>query len=160
MKARPLLYLDVCCLNRPFDDQGQERIRLESEAVLLILDRCEARDWDLAGSEAIAYELANLPDEERRQRVLSLASLATTHTEISPVVEARAIELEAMGFGALDALHVACAEAAGAMVLLTTDDVFHRRARRWSTMLKVKVANPTGWLMEACGNADAEADGD
>ena len=33
----PTVYLDVCCLNRPFDDQTQDRIRLESEAVLLIL---------------------------------------------------------------------------------------------------------------------------
>lgn len=27
-----LIYLDVCCLNRPFDDQTQERIFLEAEA--------------------------------------------------------------------------------------------------------------------------------
>jgi len=31
------VYLDVCCLNRPFDDQSQERIRVESDAVELIL---------------------------------------------------------------------------------------------------------------------------
>jgi hypothetical protein len=37
----PRIYLDVCCLNRPFDDQCQERIRLESEAILLILERGE-----------------------------------------------------------------------------------------------------------------------
>jgi hypothetical protein len=36
--------MDVCCLNRPFDAQTQERIRLESEAVLLILERCERRE--------------------------------------------------------------------------------------------------------------------
>jgi hypothetical protein len=29
-----VLYLDICCLKRPFDDQAQPRIRLESEAVL------------------------------------------------------------------------------------------------------------------------------
>lgn len=33
------IYLDVCCLNRPFDDQAQTRIRLESEAILLIIAR-------------------------------------------------------------------------------------------------------------------------
>ncbi len=33
----PQIYLDVCCLNRPFDDQRQDRIRLEADAVLLIL---------------------------------------------------------------------------------------------------------------------------
>lgn len=27
-----LIYLDVCCLNRPFDDQTQERIGLEAKA--------------------------------------------------------------------------------------------------------------------------------
>lgn len=26
------VYLDACCLNRPFDDQTQGRIRLEAEA--------------------------------------------------------------------------------------------------------------------------------
>ena len=25
------IYLDVCCINRPFDDQTEERIRMESE---------------------------------------------------------------------------------------------------------------------------------
>jgi hypothetical protein len=27
------LYLDVCCYNRPFDDQTVDAIRLEAEAV-------------------------------------------------------------------------------------------------------------------------------
>ncbi len=27
------IYFDVCCLNRPFDDQSQQRIRLEAEAI-------------------------------------------------------------------------------------------------------------------------------
>jgi hypothetical protein len=49
-----LIYLDVCCFNRPFDDQTQERVRLESEAVLLILGRCQRGELQLVGSEAIA----------------------------------------------------------------------------------------------------------
>jgi hypothetical protein len=36
------IYWDACCLKSPFDDQMQERIRLELEAVLLILNRI---DW-------------------------------------------------------------------------------------------------------------------
>ncbi len=31
------IYLDVCCFNRPFDDQTQEKIHLEAEAVFIIL---------------------------------------------------------------------------------------------------------------------------
>jgi len=31
-----LIYLDLCCFNRPFDDQAQARIRLETEAKVAI----------------------------------------------------------------------------------------------------------------------------
>jgi len=51
------IYTDVCCLNRPFDDQSQDRIRIESEAILAILNRC-LLDWVLLGSEAIDYEIS------------------------------------------------------------------------------------------------------
>mgnify|MGYP007025184338 CR=1 FL=1 len=33
------IYLDNCCYNRPFDNQTHERIHLESEAILMILQR-------------------------------------------------------------------------------------------------------------------------
>lgn len=33
------IYSDVCCLNRPFDNQLQDRIHLEAEAVITILRR-------------------------------------------------------------------------------------------------------------------------
>jgi len=45
------IYLDVCCLNRPFDDSTQDRIRLESEAILTILERCLQGNWSLVISE-------------------------------------------------------------------------------------------------------------
>ena len=64
-----LVYLEVCCLNRPFDDQTQERIHLESEAIVLILARCQSREWQLLGSEAVDFEIAQSPDEERKQKV-------------------------------------------------------------------------------------------
>ncbi len=64
-----LIYLDVCCLNRPFDDQTQERIRLEAEAVMLILNRCQNSQWHLLGSEAIDVELRRTPDKERKRQM-------------------------------------------------------------------------------------------
>jgi hypothetical protein len=39
------IYLDTCCLNRPFDDRSQERVRREAEAVLTVLARLATRDW-------------------------------------------------------------------------------------------------------------------
>ncbi len=39
--------MDVCCLNRPFDDQTQDRIRIESDAILAILSKCVTGEWKL-----------------------------------------------------------------------------------------------------------------
>lgn len=44
------LYLDNCCYNRPFDDQTQERIHLESEAILTILQRGQSGIYSIIGS--------------------------------------------------------------------------------------------------------------
>jgi predicted nucleic acid-binding protein len=65
----------------------------------------------------------------------------------SQVVQ-RAQELEAVGYGAFDALHVSSAEAGGAEVLLTTDDRFIKRAARAAGSPRVRVLNPVEWLRE------------
>ena len=51
------IYLDVCCLNRPFDDQSQPRIALETQAILSIINQCEIGQWKLITSAAIDSEL-------------------------------------------------------------------------------------------------------
>lgn len=33
------IYLDNCCLNRPFDNQNQPHIHLETEAIILIMQK-------------------------------------------------------------------------------------------------------------------------
>ena len=40
-----LIYLDVCCLNRPFDDWQQDRIRLEGQTILDIFNRFYSGEW-------------------------------------------------------------------------------------------------------------------
>jgi hypothetical protein len=51
------VYLDVSCLNRPFDDKSQPRIHLEAEAVMAILDRCETANWTHVASAASRSEI-------------------------------------------------------------------------------------------------------
>lgn len=65
----PRIYLDVCCFNRPFDNQIQSRIRVETEAILAILERCETGEWELIISEMVETEVAQITDQERRQRI-------------------------------------------------------------------------------------------
>lgn len=142
------LYLDVCCLNRPFDDQTQDRVRLEAEAILLILNRLGSRRWHLIGSEVIQFEIEQIPNRERAERVRQLAGVASSVVRVGASEVLRAEELQEMGFREFDALHLACAESAGADFFLSTDDKLLRTASRVSGKLRLQVANPLAWISE------------
>ena len=114
------IYLDVCCLNRPFDDHRQERIRLESEAVIAILER--SKTLILLSSEMVDLEISKIPDEDRRQKVRLLSSIPKVNIVMDDETLSRAKELNEMGFKSIDAFHIACAEKGQADALLTTDD--------------------------------------
>ncbi|MFW5936029.1 MAG: hypothetical protein ACOCSC_01940, partial [Candidatus Hadarchaeota archaeon] len=97
----------------------QERIKVESEAVLQILNKCQVGVWDLLGSEALDFELSKIEDAVRRYKVSRLYSLAEQKIKVDKDVEKRAKELKSSGFAALDGLHIVCAETGGAEVMLT-----------------------------------------
>ncbi len=144
----PLIYLDVCCFNRPFDVQEQERIRLETEAISLILERCEIGEWELLSSEVIDVELAQITDPERKQGIEILTSIAKSKVELNKSIQNRAIFLQSLGIKFFDSLHIACAEADRANVMLTVDYRLLRKTANYSQELTVIVANPVTWLME------------
>ena len=133
----PRLYLDVCCFNRPFDDQSQSRIRIETEAVLAILERCQIDEWELISSEVVETEVAQIADQEQRQRIEGALQISKSHITINNDVEGRATTLQGLGFHAFDAMHVACAEMAQVDVFLTTDDRLLRKGIRYSDDLTI-----------------------
>jgi hypothetical protein len=65
------VYLDVCCLCRPFDDQTINRIHLEAEAIKEILMRC-TQDWTLVTSDAVSFEISRIPDRTRMKKAQNL----------------------------------------------------------------------------------------
>jgi predicted nucleic acid-binding protein len=140
------LYLDVCSLNRPFDDQSQTRVRLEAEAVLSILELAQSDEIEVLGSDIIDDELSQMPDSERREKVELLLALASSQLALTLAIEQRATELQKWNIAPLDALHLAAAESARADYFLTTDDDLLRRAKRAG--VKVKVENPAKWLIQ------------
>jgi predicted nucleic acid-binding protein len=140
------IYLDVCCLNRPFDDLSQDRICLEAEAVLTILSHCDRGDWHLAASHVIDVELSKLPDIDRFEKVKTLYAIAREFLSVTPQVEARAAFFRQNGIKVFDSLHLALADVHDVDVFLTTDDQLRRAAGKLS--LNVIVQNPVSWLME------------
>ena len=146
------VYLDVCCLNRPFDDQSQERVRLEADAIKSITRRMDNSELIGVGSTAVLTEIDNNRDQERKAQLHKTASAVKKFIKVEEKQNQRAIELQGMGFHFFDALHIACAEEAGVDVLLTTDDRFLRLASRLGKQLTVRVANPVNWLLEIINN--------
>lgn len=141
------IYLDVCCLNRPFDDSSQDRIRLEAEAVLSIYRKCRLGEWILLTSEVIESELRQTPDTQRVELIMAALAIAVEKAPLDGAFKQRAVELVKLGLKPLDAAHIASAEAIAADVFLTTDDRLIRKAIRYQTSLNVLVSNPVTWLL-------------
>lgn len=133
-------------MNRPFDDQSDLRVRLESEAIKVILLLCEQKEWHLVSSKVVEFEIAHTPDQMRRKKLESINSLSNSFVEINEFIASRAKEFENLGLQAFDAMHLACAENK-ADVFLTTDDKFLKQALKIGD-LKIKISNPIPWLEE------------
>jgi hypothetical protein len=140
------LYSDLSCFNRPFDDQGQERIRRETEAVLVILRRVmEGRD-SLVWSWVLTFENDKHPKPDRRDEIALWEGRSERSIGLTPELEERARQIERSGIHGLDAAHLASAEIVGAEVFLTCDDAVLRRAQR--LMPALRVLDPVAYLTE------------
>ena len=149
---KPLkIYMDVCCYNRPMDDQSQLRVYIESETIQGILLKCDAGLWTLVGSEVLAFEINNNTQDENRQKALSMMKGHSKEIVlITDEIQVRAESFQKHNIKAFDSLHLACAESANVDVLLSVDDKFIKAAKR--TDSKVRVINPTDWIKEVFSN--------
>jgi len=66
------LYLDTCVYNRPFDDQTQERISLETQAFLIILEKIEKKIYTLLISEVNFFENERNKRFERKIKIKTI----------------------------------------------------------------------------------------
>ena len=142
------IYIDTCCYGRPFDDQTQERIAEETTALATIIETCKIIGIPVVGSLVIVAEIAKNSDAEKRQS--AQASYNEIITEVIPIdadiiKQSRIYESDA-NLSGLYGLHLAAAIAAGANVLLTTDDYFVRSVQN-KLNVKIKVLNPRTFLL-------------
>jgi predicted nucleic acid-binding protein len=142
------IYLDNCCLNRPFDDQTQPRIHLEAEAIKTILKLYEQGYWEIVISQVSLVEVHNVKDPSKRQKRQYIISQIRSLIQLSEPLIQRAKYFESSRLEAMDAMHLACAEH-GAEVFLTVDDKFLKKAKLIPD-LNIKLANPLTWLQTIC----------
>jgi predicted nucleic acid-binding protein len=142
-----IVYLDLCALKRPFDDARSERIRREAEAVARIFEDAENGKIQLVVSPAHRFENDRNPREDRRLATALWLQKAARSIDATPVVDERARFLSGLGFGPLDALHLAFAENAQARWFVTTDDRLFRKALEQRGQVQIEVVRPDQLLV-------------
>jgi predicted nucleic acid-binding protein len=135
------IYLDTCSLHRPLDDRSQARIALEAEAILAVLALCENNTLTLVSSDVIAFEVNQNPHPQRKIFVTGIIEQAQEVFTLTQEITDRAKGFEQQGIKAIDALHLATAEAANVDFFCTCDDRFYRRTKDVSS-LAIRVVTP------------------
>jgi predicted nucleic acid-binding protein len=141
------VYLDTCSIQRPFDDQSQLRVAMESEAVLRAIQLVEQGDLDLLASETLRIETEQNPHSRRRRFAFGVLALATRVVETDSQIESRARQYEDIGLRPFDALHLSSAVEAGADMFCTTDDQLLRRGSEAETE-RTRVLTPVSLIEE------------
>lgn len=140
------IYLDVCALKRPYDSISVQRNADEAVAVVKVLAAIDS--GVLAGLHSSIHDIENArnTDLSRRARIESvLRRFERVETEEASV-QSRAVTLQSLGFGKVDAVHLACAEAGNAHAFLTTDDRLLRCAERHQPELAATVISPVDFV--------------
>ena len=119
--TKPKLYLDNCCFNRPFDDQSQLLVRLETEAKLFIQNEIKNGTFELVWSYILDLENNANPHFQRKENIASWKSLSIINIEESELILLRAEKYEQQGLRPKDALHVACAVDSASDFFITSD---------------------------------------
>ena len=116
------VYLDNCCFNRPFDDQSQLRISLETQAKLYVQALISDEKIDLVVSYMNKYENDNNPFENRKYSISRFLQKAKYYTVESTEILLKSYEITKAGIKPADALHLASAIISNADFFLTVDD--------------------------------------
>jgi predicted nucleic acid-binding protein len=139
------VYLDNCCFNRPFDDQRQTRVRLETEAKLCIQEHIRSGTLELVWSYMVDFENAANPFEERRTTISGWRQYAAMDVEETALILQHATVLAGKGLKAKDALHMACAIAGECTYFVTTDDAILKHRH---DVHDITVIDPTAFVRE------------
>lgn len=63
------IYLDMCCYNRPYDDQSQLKVAMETQSKLYIQSLIKDKKLELIVSYMLRYECSKNPFEMQRNTI-------------------------------------------------------------------------------------------
>jgi len=133
----------MCCFNRPYDDQDQLRIELETKAKLHIQQQVVDGKCTLVSSVVLDFENSNNPYPLRKYVINDFLNYAKEYIEENNSVVELAKEINSTGIKPKDAAHIACAIFASCDYLLTTDD----RLLKYKDN-RIKILNPVDFVVK------------
>ena len=137
------LYLDNCCFNRPFDDQTQLKISLESQAKLAVQSMILSGKHTLVWSYMLEYENSMNPFDIRKDSIIKWKDIASNNVVENENVLMMANKMLDKGLKAKDAIHIACAIDSGCEYFLTTDIGILKKS-----IEEINVVNPIDFIIE------------
>ena len=140
------IYLDNCCYNRPYDDQQQMRVYLETQAKLYIQQLIVEKKLKLVCSFILRYENSENPNISNRDSIAQFFVNASEYVGNENIedIHKMADDFMKQGIKMKDATHLACAIKAGCDYFLTTDDKLMRRYNGKA----IKVRTPLTFLKD------------
>jgi len=141
-------YLDVCCLNRPFDDSTEFRVESEASAVERLFDLIDRGTISYHSSDMAVVEIERMADLDKKKSVRALLPVPSHIHRLTTAMLDDAENLTSRGFGVADAVHRAASARLGVDASVTTDDRLVRRARKHATLVGVRVCGPIELLSE------------
>ena len=119
--AKIRVYLDNCAYNRPYDDQTQPKVTLETLAKLHIQELALKREIDIVWSYILKFENSRNLFTAKREAIAQWEKISASFVQKSDSVTALARQIEATGIRPADSLHIACAISAQCDYMVTVD---------------------------------------
>jgi hypothetical protein len=149
--TRLKLYLDNCCFNRPFDNQTQLKIKLETEAKLAIQAGIKRGDFELGWSYILDFENDNNPQIERIIEIEKWKAIASFDVIENDNILLKMNNLVKLGLKPLDSLHLSCAIDSECDYFLTVDKGVIKKSHLVSD---IKIITPIDFVMKMEENHD------
>ena len=115
------VYLDHCAYNRPFDDQRNIKVQLETSAKLYIQEQIKYGKYELVWSYMSDIENSVNPNIESKHSIQAWESIARYKCKSSEKILNLSRELKKANIRTKDSLHIACAVESGCEYFITTD---------------------------------------
>ncbi|AFZ51055.1 PIN domain-containing protein [Dactylococcopsis salina] len=138
------VYLDTSAYNRPYDDQSQAKIYLETQAVLIVLNLIETQQIQSINSSVLEYENSKNPFPLIQKAIKKYLTQTSFFQPLNESIRQRAKQLENSGIKPIDALHIASFEASKGDYFITCDK---RLLNRCQT-LNIPAINPIDLIEE------------